>query len=142
MPLSSPHYSIVEGKMGKGFCSVCKMDLTSENCSPAIMKNGGQCRKCHTVWSREYRANHKEMVRKINRLYQLRHPDRVLESGRKYRIAHPEKAYEINRKRDLRLSYGLTLEDFNAKVERQNNKCAICNKEFVKTPNIDHDHVS
>ena len=128
--------------MSKAFCTICKIKLDSENCSPCIIKNGGQCRICHTKWSREWRAKNLDKVRKSNRAYQLRYPDRVLESGRKYRIAHPEKAYEINRKRDLKLAYGMTLEDFNRRVEDQNNKCAICGGEFIKTPNVDHNHIS
>lgn len=37
--------------------------------------------------------------------------------------------------------YGITEEEFQSKRISQNNKCAICNKEFLK-PCVDHDHVT
>lgn len=36
--------------------------------------------------------------------------------------------------------YGLTTDQFNDLLTKQNNQCAICSRGFVKTPNVDHDH--
>lgn len=36
--------------------------------------------------------------------------------------------------------YGITEEEFQIKLNKQNNKCAICNMGFIETPRIDHDH--
>jgi hypothetical protein len=36
--------------------------------------------------------------------------------------------------------YGVSIEEFKARLARQGNRCAICNSEFRKTPNVDHDH--
>lgn len=45
--------------------------------------------------------------------------------------------------RDLRHSYGISLEDFNGLIEFQNNLCGICFKPIEhnrKSLNVDHDH--
>lgn len=42
----------------------------------------------------------------------------------------------------LKLRYGLSVEDFNQIRLNQQNKCAICVLEFNKTPCVDHDHLT
>lgn len=44
------------------------------------------------------------------------------------------------RKADLRNKYNLTEEEYFNLIKDQNNCCAICFKEFIKTPNVDHCH--
>lgn len=36
--------------------------------------------------------------------------------------------------------YGITIEEFEAMKTKQNNLCAICQLDFVKTPHVDHCH--
>lgn len=36
--------------------------------------------------------------------------------------------------------YGITEEEFNLRLIKQNNRCAICGGLFVETPRIDHNH--
>jgi len=38
--------------------------------------------------------------------------------------------------------YKLTTDQYNSMFELQDGKCAICGKEFIKTPHIDHDHIT
>jgi hypothetical protein len=38
--------------------------------------------------------------------------------------------------------YGITEEQYQQLVTLQENKCAICKREFVRTPHIDHDHTT
>ena len=40
----------------------------------------------------------------------------------------------------LKRTFGLTPEQFQQMIESQNRKCDLCNREFVYTPHIDHDH--
>lgn len=44
----------------------------------------------------------------------------------------------------LRTNYGITLDDFNVMLERQNETCAICRNKFSKKeePCVDHDHLT
>jgi len=36
--------------------------------------------------------------------------------------------------------YGLTKDSYQNLLEKQNNLCVICTKEFTTTPHVDHDH--
>ena len=46
------------------------------------------------------------------------------------------------RKQNGRLvKIGWTQESVDSKRKEQNNRCAVCNEEFVKTPHADHEHV-
>lgn len=36
--------------------------------------------------------------------------------------------------------YGLTVETFDSLLDRQDGVCAICQREFARTPHVDHDH--
>lgn len=45
----------------------------------------------------------------------------------------------------LKLTYGITIEDYNQFLENQNNKCAICNRdqsEFTRKFAVDHCHIT
>ncbi len=46
------------------------------------------------------------------------------------------------RKWQLKFRYGMTPEEMEFMRTKQSNKCAICRKNFVKTPFVDHCHVS
>jgi hypothetical protein len=41
---------------------------------------------------------------------------------------------------DLKYRYGITLDQFNQLLAKQNNCCAICNKELIRNVHVDHDH--
>jgi len=59
--------------------------------------------------------------------------------AKKWALDNPEK----RRERDLR-KYGITLQDFYALKDKQNNKCAICDKQFIDTKQtcVDHCHTT
>lgn len=40
----------------------------------------------------------------------------------------------------LQRAYGISLEEFDRLVKKQNGRCAICSEAFSKTPHVDHDH--
>lgn len=63
-------------------------------------------------------------------------------ADKKWRLAHPERVKEFNRKQNLR-KYGLTISDFDAMLEKQNGKCAVCGRPPENKHNVlfvDHDH--
>lgn len=59
-------------------------------------------------------------------------------SGKTRRNPVPEKIRNNHSHR--RIFFKLSPEDFQKLIDKQNNKCKICDKVFVKTPHIDHDH--
>jgi hypothetical protein len=68
--------------------------------------------------------------------YYDKHRDEILEKNANYLKENREK---VNRRvRNHR--HGITQDWFDAKIEQQDNRCAVCGREFTETPNIDHDH--
>lgn len=85
--------------------------------------------------------------RKMNRRAQQKrrrlHPEKTRAAVRKYRASPKGQAAAKRGNSKRRLDkYGLTPETYNALLERQCNKCAICQEVFVRTPHIDHCHDS
>jgi hypothetical protein len=54
---------------------------------------------------------------------------------------NPDVRHRI-RERALLRNYGLTYVEYQALLELQDNRCAICENEFSDTPHVDHDHTS
>lgn len=53
---------------------------------------------------------------------------------------HTMATVEYRRAYNLKKNYGLTLEDFEARVADQGGKCAACGDVFIDRPHVDHDH--
>lgn len=68
--------------------------------------------------------------------------DKVKAATAKWKANHPEVYRLTNIKRSLKRDYGITLEQRDAMVLSQDNKCKLCYKEFKTTPHVDHDHVT
>lgn len=50
-----------------------------------------------------------------------------------------------DRKRKLKYTLGISVQEFNDLIIKQNNKCCICNKELIHSKNkthVDHDHLT
>lgn len=85
----------------------------------------GRCRTCANARSRKHYRENTEIHRAATEDWKKRNPD-------KYKNAV------------LKSVHGLTLEQFNERLEKQGNRCLICRREFSKTlrPYIDHSHES
>ena len=71
------------------------------------------------------------------------------ESKQRWLDANKEKRPSINRNCRLRTFYGISPEEYDAMLERQGGKCAICECKFVteprgnaQSPHLDHEHNS
>ena len=107
-------------------CRRCKETKPLKEFSPRKILNNGYysiCKKCQNARAREWANSHK---------------DRVLENHRRWLKLNPGKPKEYH----LRQTHGISLEEMEAMLEAQNNKCAICQKPFTKKskPYIDHCH--
>lgn len=74
------------------------------------------------------------MVLKPGKLGKMRSVASPTEQERKRALA------KVGARRRLLARYGMTEEAFEAMRKAQGNRCAICRREFTRTPNIDHDH--
>lgn len=97
-----------------------------------------ECRDCSLQQRREwYRKNRERSIAYV-RAWQKANPDRVRASAQRNRTKKLQKMREIH----LRRNFDLTVEEYDALLERQHGRCAICHS--PPTPGIslhvDHDH--
>jgi hypothetical protein len=92
-------------------------------------------------YNKNYRQGHKEEHNQGNREYRKAHPDRVKLQKENWSKVNPEyfKRYGLKQ-------YGLTLEQFNQRIEDQNNACKLCRQPFGENkalhPVVDHNHIT
>lgn len=108
----------------------------------------------------ERRKNRLESVRKYDQKnkearhqYYLDHRDDILQKMKGYRQEHKEERRGYVRNQDplkkkhwqLMAKYGMSIEEFDLRKEKQHNLCAICQNPFSENPkyiHVDHDHTS
>jgi DNA-directed RNA polymerase subunit RPC12/RpoP len=67
------------------------------------------------------------------------------EQIREWRKNNKEKQAEINRRAKLKINYGITPEQYEELLDKQNHRCAICDRhedEFKIKLCVDHNHLT
>lgn len=102
---------------------------------------------------RRWVEKNRERVREQGRLWRLKNKERKLKTRRLWDKNNIEKVragrrrfYRTNLRSvlasRLKKSYGLAVEDFEQIRLNQQNRCAVCKETFLKTPHVDHDHLT
>jgi len=104
--------------------------------------------KTCTVCKQElpYSEYHKSSVTKDGYGYRCKECDKKARA--KYKEENRERFAEVSRRKQLKFKYGITLEEYNEILQKQNNACAICGttENNVTGKNrgwnfaVDHDH--
>lgn len=83
------------------------------------------------------------------RIWRLNNPEKYKENndvhGKRYREQFPAKRFDSRRRSHLKRKFGLTLEQYNEVLNKQNHCCAIClrhRKEFTKEFAVDHNKLT
>ncbi len=91
-------------------------------------------------------VNSPEYKRVANRRFYLNHKEEEKARAKKWRLDNPEKykawAEKNHNKRaasSRKFYYGITLEEFNTKMDSQNSQCVICGRLLLR-PSLDHNH--
>lgn len=100
------------------------------------------------AYGRKYAKEHPEKIRKwANDWFKKNY--RENEEFRKRRLAYHKNYYKNNPRLsdgyNLRTRYGITVNDYDILLEKQNNSCAICGKHVSKLSrrlSVDHCHES
>ena len=96
----------------------------------------------------QYRKENPDKISAVKRRYYARNRDVVIERVRLYNESNPEKRKRTpakNHERNLRVKYGISVEDYNAMFHAQEGRCAICLKHQSKLKrrlHVDHDHAT
>lgn len=86
-----------------------------------------------------YRSQCKDCMIKIRTAWQKDNKDKVNAYHKEQRKLKPH----LEKNRRLKYRFGITLEDFNAMLEEQNNKCLICDTSFDnQSACVDHCHTT
>jgi Recombination endonuclease VII len=95
-----------------------------------------ECKGCYNTDRRKWRLAYSEDRRKLkNQKLIARHKERY-HSDPVFRQYVCRKAHETK----IRTQFDLEPTDIESLQREQNNKCAICQREFLKRPHIDHIH--
>lgn len=121
----------------RNYCKHCCNKRLKESLDPVKRK----------AYIKNYYKNNANYIKEKSRKWREDNKDRVLEDGKKYSRMRKDKNPELERKRrreySLKRKYGITLDQYEELLLRQNNSCAICDRdagEFKTNLAVDHDH--
>jgi DNA-binding transcriptional MerR regulator len=111
-------------------CTVCREAKDLVDFPPDKRNNDGRsslCRTCDGKVKREWQARNPEKVKAGHRRRYQRHHDEI-------------RAQQVDSR--LRHRYGITLEEYEEMLERQDGRCAICRRPPPegKRLHVDHNH--
>ena len=127
--------------------SHCKRghEFTEEN---TWFNNQGSrvCRTCRALRTAEYRLRNPGEKKGHRNIHKTHCPkgheydeDNTYISRNK---RHCKKCALVNHETRRFKKYGVTKEWYEEATSTQENRCGICNREFVNTPHIDHNHAT
>lgn len=83
------------------------------------------CKPCHLA-----------KQKRLNDQKRREDPQYFTKKSSRWREANPEK----DRLQHVKRTYGLSAEEYQGLLDRQEHVCAICRDPFWKTPSVDHNH--
>lgn len=122
--------------MATAKCCACKqVKDASEFHKDRSNKRGLQwkCKSCNSELRKLFRKEHPDRVHRLNQLSYARGSEQAKRRYRENRVHY----------RDywLKTRYGISLAEYDAMVQRQGGKCAICQK-TKRRLDVDHHHAS
>jgi len=101
-----------------------------------------ECKACNLAEKARRHVDNPQPARERTQRWREENPERYAENQRRFR-ASGAKAIS-NRRSHLKRKYGITLEEYDAKLAEQGGVCAICRREPRPdiSLHVDHDHAS
>jgi len=108
-------------------------------CSIKCSKTNGDLRR------KEWTVKKREKLNAYQRAWRKKNLEKSRAISRKSMARARKQTPRIIKSRKLKSSYGITIDQLEAMIKMQDNKCAICKFTFDLSkqstgPNIDHDH--
>jgi len=98
----------------------------------------------YKVYAKRYAVkNHDKLLAHV-KTYRSEHPDKVRVIEKRFREKYKERLYRKRRQAYCKATYGITLEQKEEMIVKQQNKCLICNHAFsdAQHTHVDHDHIT
>jgi hypothetical protein len=102
-------------------------------------------KKERAIYARKYYLEHKEQARTYRARWRAAHKEYISAAGKIYRKNRSEEMLQRYKANGMKSRYGITPDDYDKMLLRQDGRCAICGKdvcELSKKLYIDHDHVT
>jgi hypothetical protein len=74
--------------------------------------------------------------------YYIRNKEKANQVSKEYYQANRERLLQMQKGWARQRLYGLSQEDYDAMLLKTNGNCQMCGYKFLKTPHIDHCHVT
>lgn len=119
-------------------CIICKIEKEISEFSKNRKtkdKLNSICRICLSNRTKSWRKNNKQKTKNYN--------SRSYKKQRIWVENNKERNYQRKRNSVLLIRYGITLEDYDTLLLKQNNKCALCHLDLsgdTRNTFVDHDH--
>jgi len=111
-------------------CKKCKRELSLEMFSKHPKSKDrlqGSCKECERKWYKSWRAR-PEVLKRIKE-QQKQWAKRNVDNRK------------LNRKKyNLKVNFGISIEDYNKLLLRQNGVCAVCGSNTNRSLAVDHNH--
>lgn len=96
----------------------------------------------HRELAKKYYEEHKDQINAQRQRTKLWKTDKYKQYQREYAKTHKDKELLWRTKSWLKMNYGITLEEYNTKLNSQMGVCAICYKSTKRTLSVDHNHTT
>lgn len=140
-------------------CRSCLVDLPETDFylkGKETQRRDTRCRVCRAAEVRNYRLKNPEIVKAIQKKTCAKHAEKHKARAAKWYSENHDRAKEQMAKRrrnqpdtikneKLRLSFGITIHEYNQMMEDQGACCAICginNSELKRSLSVDHCHAT
>lgn len=123
----------------------CVCDCGKETDVQSNCLQSGNTQSCGCI---NGKAMNKEEKRIYDREYYSNHREKKIEQQIKYRSSNKDKIKKLSHERYSKYrsylkNYGITLDEYNGLLIKQNNECKICHKHITQSKHafaVDHDH--
>lgn len=118
-------------------CGRCRETKPAEE----FHKNQGKCKPCQAAYYQEWKAKNREYALQYQRDHYHKNKQRYRDNQRRWNAVNKDRVAAWGRK----YNYGLTDEQYQAMLEKQEGRCSICGT-APKSPatkyvlHVDHDH--
>lgn len=124
-------------------CLDCKQEKPVNEFHKCKVKSDGlypYCKPCRKIRQQEEYYKNKKKYAERSKKYRAKNQDKI-----RLKEAARERNPEVSRRYQLKRRFGITPEQYQELLDKQDGNCAVCGKhhsEFNKRLAVDHDHIT